>query len=129
MDFAKRVCTLKHRNNIVDCRHGAVYGIPLSCDKKYIGQMGRCLNARLKEHNYAYSLLTHPGNLAAHCTACKCKASFLGTKALRCPSDQKEKKIIEAFFNHRSEGCISSPSIFLSQKEIEFLKAATITLI
>ncbi|XP_077564624.1 uncharacterized protein LOC144180093 [Haemaphysalis longicornis] len=35
----------------------AVYRIPLSCGKCYVGQTGRCLNDRLREHRAAVSSL------------------------------------------------------------------------
>lgn len=43
-------CDKKHQTAFVSCTIGVVYRIPLSCARQYIGQTGRCLNYRLREH-------------------------------------------------------------------------------
>lgn len=47
----KLKCVVKHANRFVPCAVGVVYMIPLSCGKVNIGQTGRCLNIRLREHS------------------------------------------------------------------------------
>ncbi|KAG0434493.1 hypothetical protein HPB47_019071 [Ixodes persulcatus] len=39
-------CTVKHGTPFVSCTIGAVYRIPFTCGRVYIGQTGRCLNIR-----------------------------------------------------------------------------------
>lgn len=49
--MGKRVgCKIKHQNKFVPCKIGVVYHIPLSCSRAYVRQTGRCVNARLLEH-------------------------------------------------------------------------------
>ncbi|XP_049276158.1 uncharacterized protein LOC125760315 [Rhipicephalus sanguineus] len=48
---APLIYDVKHRVKFVQCQKGVVYNIPLSCGKVYIGQTGRCLNERLREHS------------------------------------------------------------------------------
>uniref|UniRef100_A0A6G5AFU1 Putative tick transposon n=1 Tax=Rhipicephalus microplus TaxID=6941 RepID=A0A6G5AFU1_RHIMP len=49
----KAKCTKKHANVFIRCVFAVVYLIPLSCGRVYIGQTGRCLNERLREHSLA----------------------------------------------------------------------------
>ncbi|XP_075539192.1 uncharacterized protein LOC142573847, partial [Dermacentor variabilis] len=46
----KPSCRTNHKERYVHCVNNIVYELPLSCGKKYIGQRGRCLNDRLREH-------------------------------------------------------------------------------
>lgn len=41
---------VKHRVQYVPCVERVVYRIPLKCGSVYVGQTGRCLNDRLREH-------------------------------------------------------------------------------
>lgn len=43
-------CTKKHAAPFVLCATGRVYFIPFSCGAEYIGQTGRCINDRFREH-------------------------------------------------------------------------------
>lgn len=43
--------------------------IPLSCGRCYVGQTGRCLNDRLREHKFSLTS-TVGGHLSAHCKTC-----------------------------------------------------------
>ena len=73
-------CNTKHKNKYVQCEKGVVYNIPLSCGRVYIGQTGRCVNHRAREHAANIRALTGPGHLAAHCQACTCEAKLeMGT--------------------------------------------------
>ena len=125
-DTAKRKssCQVKHKRKLVECAEGVVYKIPLTCGKSYIGQTGRCLNERLREHKYACGQLQAPGNLAAHCAGCSCEAVFDTTSILARSSERTKREIIEAF--HMASGrhgtCVSEPSIALTPEEIELLK-------
>lgn len=99
-----------------------IYEIPLSCDRCYVGQTGRCLNDRLREH--AYAIKTGTGStLAAHvssCNACKSRSPDFGRcKVLKHYRDQRRREIYEAFIIHkRGIKCVSTPSVALTEKEI-----------
>lgn len=58
-------CDKKHRNHFIECVKNVVYDIPLSCGKSYVGQTGRCINYKMREH--AKSLKATTGrNLALY---------------------------------------------------------------
>ncbi|CAN7937960.1 unnamed protein product, partial [Ixodes hexagonus] len=76
---------------------GVAYRIPLSCGKVYVGQSGRCVNERLREH--ALSLRSAPsGNLAVHCNRCEYRPYFDNTVISAGNKNKKTRKITEAFF-------------------------------
>ncbi|CAN7978608.1 unnamed protein product [Ixodes persulcatus] len=43
-------CTKKQGSQLVQCAREKVYSTPLTCGAECIGQTGRCLNDRLREH-------------------------------------------------------------------------------
>lgn len=43
-------CGTKYRTAYVECVEGVVYKIPVRCKRVYVGQTGRCLYDRLREH-------------------------------------------------------------------------------
>ncbi|XP_049528721.1 LOW QUALITY PROTEIN: uncharacterized protein LOC125947615 [Dermacentor silvarum] len=114
-------CTVKHRNPLVSCTTGVVYMIPLSCGKKYVGQTGRCINDRLREHhNNVYN--TIQGHLGIHCRDHGCKPYFDKSEVLARHNSQLTREIIEADFIRKFDSsCVSSPSIALSSREIAYL--------
>ncbi|CAN8001935.1 unnamed protein product [Ixodes hexagonus] len=62
-------CQVKHVKRFVTCVKGAVYLIPFSCGRSYIGQTGRCLNIRLREHHSSLKGTAY-SHLAMHCRDC-----------------------------------------------------------
>ncbi|CAN7980436.1 unnamed protein product [Ixodes pacificus] len=115
-------CDVKHVNKFVNCLRGVVYEILFSCGKVYVGQTGRCVNIRLREHEL--SLKSSPaGHLALHVRDCKCTPLFHRTKTLRQFSDQRTRELYEAQVT-AAEGdtCISAPSVALSAKELHYLQ-------
>ncbi|XP_072145380.1 uncharacterized protein [Dermacentor andersoni] len=72
----KPVCAIKHACMFVPCIVGVVYRIPLSCGRCYVGQTGRCLNERLREHRTLVDSLAGGGHLAMHCKRCGCVPAF-----------------------------------------------------
>ncbi|XP_075526229.1 uncharacterized protein LOC142557916 [Dermacentor variabilis] len=62
-------CGKKHSTSYGRCATGVVYEIPLECGKSYIGQTGRCISERAREHelNLMKDGVAH---LPAHCKAC-----------------------------------------------------------
>ncbi|CAN7938872.1 unnamed protein product [Ixodes hexagonus] len=116
-------CGKKHRNPFVGCAEGVVYMIPFSCGKKYIGQTGRCLNDRLREHNL--NVNNHrDGHLSVHCHDCGCRPLFNTCAILARHKDKTVREIIEADMIKQSGAqCVSVASIDLLDNEVAFLRA------
>lgn len=114
-------CNVSHVNNYVSCITGVVYSIPLTCKRVYVGQTGRCLNVRLREH--FNSLNDHSGlHLAAHCKKCGCTPLFGDTSVLFRHKNQRARELIEAAHIHKnSESCVSVPSVAIHDKELSYL--------
>ena len=89
-------CGIKHRIEFVPCTLGVVYQIPFTCGKVYIGQTGRCLNIRLREHRSS-STGTASSHLALHCRDCACTPLLDKAIVLYKHRDQKAplSKLIE----------------------------------
>lgn len=121
---AVQSCSTQHVNRFVDCVEGVVYSVPLSCGKKYIGQTGRCLNERLKEHHYNVTKAIS-GHLGLHCRDCSvrvCSPIFSETTVIAKNKHKNTREIIEAAEIARlKDNCVSMPSLTLSQKELDFL--------
>ncbi|XP_042148898.1 uncharacterized protein LOC121837360, partial [Ixodes scapularis] len=115
------LCKINHARKFVECQSGIIYEIPLSCGKVYLGQSGRCINVRLREH--ALSLNSTPaGHLAVHVRDCGCTPRFPETKVLKHFKDQKTREVYEACkIANKGLACISTPSIALTAKELQFL--------
>lgn len=116
-------CHVRHKNKYVPCKVGIVYQVPLTCGKSYIGESGRCINVRLREHER--SLSCTPGlHLPAHCGECGCEPVFNDAKVVSRDSRYMGRKIIEAFhIRGKGERCVSAPSISLSDKEFDYLRS------
>lgn len=118
------VCHKNHKTRYVECKEQVVYKIPLSCGKVYIGQSGRCINDRLREH--ALSVRSSPsGNLAVHCNRCGCVPRLDNTVILTRNRDKKTREISEAFFilKYDQGKCVSAPSVNLYSSEVAYLKS------
>ena len=74
-EASRQGCGKKHGTTYGKCAKGVVYEIPLSCGNSYIGQTGRCINERAREHelNLMKDGLAH---LPMHCKTCKCPTTF-----------------------------------------------------
>lgn len=119
--YTDKPCEKKHVRQFVDCKSCVVYCIPLSCKKCYIGQTGRCINDRLREHSNSLkgSVGSH---IAVHCHRCGCTPLFEQCHVLGRYRQQKAGEIFEAFcIVQHGEDCISVPSISLHEKEILYL--------
>lgn len=115
------VCTTNHRDKPVHCAKNVVYSIPLNCGASYIGQTGRCLNERLKEHKYN-TTKTISGHLGIHCRDCGCAALMENTSIMFKSADRLTREIVEALeIKKLDESCVSMPSVILSDKDIRFL--------
>uniref|UniRef100_A0A6M2D1N9 Putative tick transposon ovary overexpressed n=1 Tax=Rhipicephalus microplus TaxID=6941 RepID=A0A6M2D1N9_RHIMP len=117
-------CSKRAGHQVVECKRKVVYKTPFSCGNFYVGQTGRCLNVRLKEHmtNLKGRPETH---LALHCARCSfsaCKPLFDQTEVVYVHPNQTTREIVEAWHISRlKDMCVSHPSISLSEKEIELL--------
>lgn len=105
---------------------GVVYNIPLSCGKCYIGQTGRCINDRAREH--ATSLTgTSAGHLAAHCRTCHCSAAFKDITIIATNNNPHAREMLEALaIEEHASGCVSTPSITIHKKERQYLRCVTV---
>ena len=118
----KEKCGVKHRNKYVDCTKEVVYKLPLSCGRPYIGQTGRCLNHRLREHANRVEG-GRDGNLAIHCHECGCKPLFQQCTTVFHDGDQRTREIVEAAkMQWEGSNCVSMTSVLLTQKEMSFLE-------
>lgn len=110
-------CGVKHRDASIPCALGVVYRIPLTCKKAYIGQTGRCLYTRLKEHSGTFKPCTY-ANLPSHCNTCGCTPLYNETTVLFKHSDQMTRELVEAFYiKKEGESCVSQTSVSLHEKE------------
>lgn len=115
-------CGKKHKCKPTTCTENVVYEIPLSCGKRYIGQTGRCINDRLREHSGNVKNGSG-GWLAHHCSTCGCKPLFDKCIIIRKNKDRLTREIMEAEKIERLKSqCMSTPSVSLSQKEVCYLR-------
>lgn len=122
-NITKHRCHTKHVRPYVPCSTRVVYSIPLSCGRSYVGQTGRCINDRLREHNLSLNS-TVGGHLPLHCQACKCTPSLQKTSIIGRFQEKHTREIFEAFSILRlGERCVSQPSVALTDKEIAFLQS------
>lgn len=120
------VCTKKHRDRFVQCTDNVVYTIPLSCGASYIGQTGRCLNDRLKEHKYNTTKVVS-GHLGIHCRDCGCAPRFESTGVMYKSADRLTREVVEALeIKKLGESCVSMPSVLLSEKDVRFLSGTVL---
>ncbi|CAN7937951.1 unnamed protein product, partial [Ixodes hexagonus] len=117
---SRHKCNKKLVSPFVPCTSGVVYSIPLSCGRAYVGQTGRCINDRLREHNL--SLRSNVGgHLPLHCRNCACRPTLENTTIIGRYKEKLTRVIYEAFIiQGLGESCVSQPSVALSQKEISF---------
>lgn len=119
-------CGIKHKCKRTTCAENVVYEIPLSCGKRYIGQTGRCVNDRLREHSSNVKNGSG-GWLAHHCSTCHhkphCEPLFDKCIIIGKNKDRLTREIIEAEKIDRLQShCVSTPSVSLSQKELCYLR-------
>uniref|UniRef100_A0A224Z391 Tick transposon n=1 Tax=Rhipicephalus zambeziensis TaxID=60191 RepID=A0A224Z391_9ACAR len=114
-------CSVKHRTRYLQRVCEVVYMIPLSCGAGCVGQMGRCLNDRIREH--ANNVKNgKDGFLGYHCTSCKCTPLFENTVTLYKHRNDRTRIIVEsAKMASERDSCISKPSVALSEKKLSFL--------
>lgn len=123
----KSGCQKKHTRQYVKCATGVIYEIPLKCGKTYVGQTGRCVNDRAREHELS---VINNGNahLPAHCTVCmegRCQPLLREIKILGRSGDTLARELLEAYhIKKRGTSCISDTSVFLFENELQLLKTS-----
>uniref|UniRef100_A0A6B0UT91 Putative tick transposon n=1 Tax=Ixodes ricinus TaxID=34613 RepID=A0A6B0UT91_IXORI len=94
----------------------------MSYGKSHVGQTGRCINERAREH--AWSVKQSPsGNLAVHCDRCPCGPELEKTIVLGRYANKTALEIHEAL-RIREQGeslCIGAPSLRLVDGGFFFL--------
>ena len=119
--IGSKACSVKHRNMFVKCVKGVVYMTPFSCGKVYIGQSGRCVNDRLREH-HASVKASGNSHLADHCRNCGCYPVFKETEIIFRHKDQLTREIVESYhIRKRGHDCVSQATIVLHDKEYAYL--------
>lgn len=75
------------------CAQSVVYRFPFSCGKVYIGQTGRCLNDRLREHKQKLNCY-RDGHVSVHCSDCWYLSRFSECVVLYRNCNKKETRVI-----------------------------------
>jgi hypothetical protein len=119
VEHKKELCGKSGHADFVECCDNVVYSIPMSCERQYVGQSGRCLNTRLYEHNtksqFSYSIKKHQKE-------CKgCKPIFEETRVLHRSGSELGRECMETAYIS-SLNAISRPSRSLSEREVNFLR-------
>lgn len=118
-----RGCQKQHAKHFRDCVEGVVYEIPLDCGKSYVGQTGRCINDRLREHANSIGK-SENAHLPAHCKACRCRPCFERVLILGRSRDQTARELLEAFYiKKKGSDCVSDTSIVLYSAEMCFIQS------
>lgn len=121
---SETTCGVKHETMYVPCAEEVVYKIPMSCGQIYIGQTGRCINTRLKEH--ANNLEANKSNhLVDHVRDCQfCFPSLPYCDILYKHPSRLTREIMEAYhMKKKTRLCVSKPSISLYDSEVAYLDA------
>lgn len=111
-------CTNNHRTKYAACVQGVVHKLPLSCRKSDIGQTGRCINDRVREHK-ASTKNVPSGHWAMHLRDFpKCEVDCHGVITMHKNNDRLARKIIEAMeIEEGVDDCVSTVSVALTDKE------------
>lgn len=104
----------QHATEFVKCAVGVACSISRSCAQVYIGQTGRVVNDRAREHACAMRSFP-PGTLGMHCDRCGCQPAFTRLSILAKSKARATRKLIEAYRIFMAEDTfVCTPSIFLS---------------
>ena len=103
----------------VQCVKNCVYAIPLTCNKVYVGQTGRCANVRFREHERSLASEELEGKLLAqHQRTCGCQTIFRRASFIKNLHARTARELVEAYEIHRGRSdVISEPSIGLTRNE------------
>lgn len=96
---------------------GVVYRIPLKFWKEYVGQTGRCINDRLREHKLSMKN-DYGSNLPLHCKACVnenkqvCEERLHDATILLKSKHSVARELLEANqIKKGGDACVSTPSL------------------
>lgn len=119
----RSLCGTKPTNINIDDK-GSIYCIPLSCGKRYVGESGRPLNVRLKEHKDKIRKGETTGSyLVQHLDGCSnCQVDWTNVTTLTREQHTKKRKIIETGIINSSENAISSASVDVHDMWLPFFK-------
>ncbi|CAN8008485.1 unnamed protein product [Ixodes pacificus] len=119
----RNTCGTAHRTQYAPCESAVVYNIPLSCGKCYIGQTGRCVNDRTREHAASVRTIAAGGHLPAHCRECQCAPFFSKIAIMARHKKQIAREILESLaIEEKKEDCVSTASIVVHAKEKKYLQ-------
>ncbi|CAN7981531.1 unnamed protein product [Ixodes pacificus] len=122
-DNERNTCGTAHRTQYAPCESAVVYNIPLSCGKCYIGQTGRCVNDRTREHAASVRTIAAGGHLPAHCRECQCAPFFSKITIMARHKKQIAREILESLaIEEKKEDCVSTASIVVHAKEKKYLQ-------
>uniref|UniRef100_A0A131YK91 Tick transposon n=1 Tax=Rhipicephalus appendiculatus TaxID=34631 RepID=A0A131YK91_RHIAP len=111
-------CSVRHVKQFVERKKGVIYSLPLSCGKQYVGQTGRCINQRLKEHHDNVARVATCGHVAEHCRDCRsdenhsepCEPMYRDCNMIGKHRDALTREIQEAHVIAKLQDmCISAP--------------------
>ena len=81
----------------VEARRGVVYEVPCrDCNCRYIGETGRSLQERLKEHRYAVQTANMNNGIAAHAWNQQHQVDWDGAEVKMCKQHLWKRKVLEA---------------------------------
>ena len=106
---------------MLSAKKDVVYGIPFTCGKEYVGQTGRCLNVRLREHESSLKGAQY-SHLAMVCKECTCQRKLCDTEIIDKHKKRTTREIIQAFrINKGGDKGVSQASLLLTDSEFAFL--------
>ena len=80
-----------------ELKKGSVYEVPCgSCNKVYIGETGRSLKERLKEHKYAVKTGNMRNGIAAHARKTQHPVDWTSARITASEQNLKKRKVLEA---------------------------------
>ena len=92
----KHLVNIKGKVNYMN-KQGVVYKIPCAvCDLCYIGETGRSLSVRIKEHKYAVRTMNMNNAIAVHANDTGHLPNWDKAEILNIEADTRKRKILEA---------------------------------
>ena len=123
-----RGCGTRHGLSYTRCAEGVVYEIPLTCGCSYIGQTGRCLNERIREHERNVEQDKEGPNLPKHirkCPSSSCGPRFSDVRVIARSKDKTARELMEAYcIGEKGDMCVSDTSVVLYNSEKKFIEHA-----
>lgn len=119
-------CLVRHEEEFVRCETCVVYEVPFTCGMCYIGQTGRCINDRLRAHQYDLLCALSDrerdrggyGSLVHHCLDHNCSPELDKCVLLARGVDKKAREVVEAIEIRRAgTKCVSRASFTLPISE------------